>query len=142
MEPTPLLFADAKRKWLLPREVQAGRVRRLAHGIYSADLRSDPAALFRQHWLQVLAHACPGAIIADRSAQLAAPTKEGFLFVIHPRQRPLVLPGLVIVPRPGHGPLEGDISLPHGLWLSSRERALVENLRPSRAVKGRPPRTP
>lgn len=141
MEPSPLLFADAKRKWTLPREVQAGRARRIAHGIYSSDLHTPPQVLFRQHWLRVLAHACPGAIIADRSAQLAAPTKEGFLFVIHPRLRPLQLPGLVIVPRPGHGPLEGDVSLPHGLWLSSRERGLVENLRPSRAVKGRPPRT-
>src|SRR5207237_9102278 len=99
---------------------------RLASGIYTLDLRTAPATLFRQHWLQVLAHYCPGAIIADRSAPLAAPTSEGFLFVIHPRPRPVQLPGLVIVPRPGPGPLEDDVSLPHGLWLSSRARALVE----------------
>jgi len=141
MDPSPLHFTDEDQKWTLSRDVQAGRARRLAHGIYSSDLSTPSEVLFRRHWLQVLAHACPGAIIADRSAQLAAPDKEGFLFVIHSRMRPLELPGLVIVPRPGHGPLEDDISLPHDLWLSSRERALVENLRPSRAVKGRPPRT-
>ncbi|HZN95506.1 MAG TPA: hypothetical protein VFB81_22495, partial [Myxococcales bacterium] len=101
MDPSPLHFTDEDQKWTLSRDVQAGRARRLAHGIYSSDLSTPPEVLFRRHWLQVLAHACPGAIIADRSAQLAAPSKEGFLFVIHSRMRPLELPGLVIVPRPG-----------------------------------------
>jgi hypothetical protein len=138
---TPLIFGDPARATALSKAVRRGRARRLAVGLYTFDLKSDPARLIRDHWVEVTAFFCPGAVIADRSAIRAAPDAQGHLFVVHPRERPLVLPGLTIVPRRGAGPIGDDIALPHGLWLSSRPRALVENLRPSRAVKGRPSRT-
>lgn len=121
--------------------MSGGRARRIAHGLYSYDLSTPPEELVRAHWLEVAGHYCPGAVIADRSVLLAQPDERGLLFVVHARARPVSLPGLTIVPRAGAGPLTDDMSLPHGLWISSRPRALVENLAPSRAVKGRPPRT-
>ena len=138
---TELIFSDAGRASSLSRAVRAGRMRRLAHGLYTDDLHTAPAVLVRRHWLEVLAHYCPEAVIADRSARLARPDDEGHLFVVHPRAKPVVLPGLTIIPRAGPARLDDDVPLPQGVFLSSRARALLENLRPSRAVKGRPRRT-
>lgn len=136
-----LRFSSPETALRLHRDVAAGRTRRLARGVYAGDLKTEAATLVRRHWLEVLAHFCPGAVIADRSARSASPDERGALFVVHPRARPLVLPGLTIVPRPGPPAAEGDVALPHGVFLSSRARALLENLAPSRAVKGRQPRT-
>src|SRR5262245_21691875 len=130
MDHSALVFSTQTLAPKLTRWVQAGRARRLSHGVYTLDLRTDPAALLRRNWLEVVAHYFPGAIICDRSAYSARSDTDGHLFVVHERSRPLGIPGLLIVPRPGAGPLKDDMQLPHGLWLSSRQRALVENLRP------------
>src|SRR4051794_9721220 len=103
-------------------------MRRLARGLYTDDLRTDPARLIRLEWVGVVTHFFPGAIIADRSVPRAVPDGEGPLFVVHPRVRPMALPGLIIVPRPGAGPQPDDIALNPKLWLSSPARGLIENL--------------
>ncbi len=141
MGSSSITFTNASTAGTWSREVRAGRARRIARGLYTTDLVTDPAKLVRDHFVQVTGHFFPGALIADRSVPLMRPDEGGFLFVIHPRTRPLELPGLVIVPRTGHGPLADDLPFAHGLFVCSRPRALVENLRPSRSVKGRPPRT-
>ena len=136
-----LIYATEKEASALSRAVRAGALRRLARGLYTDELRADAAQLVRSRWNEVLAHYFPGALIADRSVPRAAPDEQGYLFVVHGRARPMALPGLTIVPRKGSAPLPDDIALGPRLWLSSPARALVENLRPSRAVKGRPRRT-
>jgi fido (protein-threonine AMPylation protein) len=137
----PLAFSDAASAPKWSRAVRSGRARRVAHGLYTTDLSTDLPQLVREQFLAVTAHYCPGAIIADRSVPSGAPDEDGYLFVIHDRARPATLPGLTIVPRRGAPPKPDDLQMPHGLWLASRPRALLENLRPSRAVKGRPSRT-
>ncbi len=52
--------------------MQAGRARRLARGVFTTDLTTDPARLVRDPF-QVTAHFFPGAIIADRSVPLMRP---------------------------------------------------------------------
>src|SRR5262245_53082619 len=122
-----LLFSEPGRSSALSRAVKAGRARRLAHGLYTSDLRTDPAKLLRREWLAVLGHHCPGAVIVDRSAVSSSPDVNGNLFVVHARLKPIAVPGLTIVPREGAPPLDDDIALPNGVWLSSRPRALLEN---------------
>jgi hypothetical protein len=136
-----LIFATEKEASTLSRRARAKKLRRLARGLYTAELRSDPAQLVRAHWAEILPHYFPGAIVADRSVPRAGPDDSGHLFIIHSRERPLKLPGLVIIPRRGAGPLHDDIAVGPKFWVSSAARALAENLRPSRSVKGRPRRT-
>lgn len=50
--------------------------------------------------------------------------------MVHSRKRPLELPGLTILPRPGARQLPGDTAL-SSVWLASQPRALLENLRAS-----------
>ena len=122
-----LVFATGRRYATVTAAVKAGRLRRLARGIYTPS--GEPAAaVIRRHWREVLAWRLPGAVIVDASARTGLPDDRGYLYVDHRRQRPFELPGLVILPRQGPGPMSGDIALPDGTWQSSTERALLDNL--------------
>lgn len=116
---------------MLSRAVTRGTLRRLARGLYTSDLTSEPADVVRRHLWRIVAHELPGAVIADRSVIVGGMPEGGALFVVHSRRRPLQLPGVTIRPRQGSGPMAGDMSLPDGLWMSSTERALLDNLAPS-----------
>ena len=121
-----IVFAGEAQRSTLSQAVARGRLVRLAAGIYSGEVRDDPATVARRAWWKILVHEFPGAVIADRSARTGAP-ERGRLTVVHPRRRPLVLPGLTIVPRRGPGALEWDIVLPDGIVVSSQARGLLDN---------------
>jgi Fic family protein len=104
-----------------------GRAVRIGPGIYSGRRFAKPEEVVRRNWAQILDHELPGAIITDRSARPAGPS-NGLLTVVHSRKRPLELPGLTILPRPGVGLLPGDSPM-SSVWLASQPRALLENLR-------------
>jgi len=52
----------------------------------------------------------------------------GRLYIVHTRQRPLALPGLTIIPRPGPTGIDGETELGDGTLLSSPARGLLDNL--------------
>lgn len=127
-EAPDILFADeGVSRAALAKAVKEGRAVRLGPGIYTPRARAKPEDVVRRNWMQIVDHELPGAIITDRSARRAGPS-NGVLTVVHSRKRPLVLPGLTIVPRPGLGPLPDDNRL-LSLWVASDGRALLENLR-------------
>lgn len=134
----PELFRPADAKWA-SRAAQRGEIRRLARGLYSTNLDEPPEQLLRRRWLEVAAIYFPGAVVVDRSAMLAAPAEDGSLFLdtgpSPARPRRVELPGLVLRPRAGPGPVDGD--MPFGdLWMSGSARAFLDNLAPSRARSG------
>ena len=127
---------------MLSRATTAGRIRRLARGLYSADLRADPAELIARNRWKLVAHLVPDAVIADRSAAEGGMPAGGLLTVIsNERKEDVTLPGLIVAPRPGPGPLDDDGNWPEGLRLTSDARTLVDNLAVSRGRAGRPART-
>lgn len=89
----------------------------------------------RNLWFLV-AQLLPGALIADRTAFENRPAADGSMFVISGHKRDIELPGLILRPRKGPGPLATDPSFVANLYISSPARALLENMRPSRARKG------
>jgi hypothetical protein len=125
-----LVFAGEHDAAALSRAVARGTLRRLGRGVYTGAVDDDPAAVVGDHLYEIIAHDFPGAVFVDRSARNPRPT-NGRIFVAHDRQRPVELAGLVVHPRPG-GHADGDISLPHGLWLASPARGLLDNLAPRR----------
>ncbi len=133
-----ILFAGEADPAVLSRAVQRNTLRRLSRGIYTGDTQSQPETVVRQHLRTIVGHEFPGAVIAERSVLDGGLARDGTLFIVHPRQRPIALPGVTIYPRPGPGPVLGDMEYPEGLYISSTERALLENLVSSRA---RVPRT-
>lgn len=117
-------------------------LRRIHRGIYTPNMTDPIEAVVGRNWTTLAGMLLPGAVVTDRSARRGGP-ERGLLFVAVPttRTREVALPGLTIVPRRGAPAGEHDSELAPGLHLAGEARALVENLRPSRAVKGRPPRT-
>jgi hypothetical protein len=140
--PGTVFFRGATSAATLSRATRDGRIRRIAPGVYSADLLADPEDLVRRNRWSIVAALVPDALIADRSAATGAKSTDAYLFVVSSeRSRDLELPGLVIVPRRGPGPLPSDLPWAGGLHITSDARTLVDNLAISRGRAGRPART-
>ena len=140
--PGSVFFGDVASGATLSRASKDGRIRRLAPGLYSADLRSDPAELIARNRWAVVVRFVPDALIADRSAAEGGMPVAGVLTVVsNERKGDVTLPGLIVAPRPGPGPVEDDGTWPKGLRLTSDARTLVDNLAVSRGRAGRPART-
>lgn len=134
------------------RDAAAGKLRRIAAGIYAPDNGRLLEEIVCGSWAPILAHYAPGSILHGRSGLMRAPLRErgddgrpvfpGWIFAIDSAssaRKQITLPGLEIRIFPGHGPLEGDIPF-LGVYLPSDARALLENLVPSRSRLG-PSRT-
>lgn len=139
-----VFFDDVTSRSTLGRAVAAGRIRRLAPRLYSADLASDPADIVAANRWPILGRLLPGAIVVDRSAAHNGSPSDGCLFVAVERGRkPLQLPGLEVHVRSGTPFAEPspDLPWPSGLAMSSPARIVVDNLALSRGRGGRVPRT-
>lgn len=140
--PGSVFFSDVASGAALSRATKDGRIRRLAPGLYSADLRSDPAELIARNRWAVVARFVPDALIADRSAAEGGAPVAGVLTVVSKeRSEDVKLPGLIVAPRTGPGPLSDDNDWAGGLHVTSDARTLVDNLAISRGRAGRPART-
>ncbi|NQW72050.1 MAG: hypothetical protein HQ453_04915 [Actinobacteria bacterium] len=127
-----LVFASEVDRRILSQAQAQGRLVRIAPGIYSGDVGHTAEALARRCLWQIVAHDMPGAVIVDRSARDGGLGRDGTLFVVADRARPLALPGITVTPRKGTPALPGDMPLPHGIHIASEARSLLENLTPSR----------
>lgn len=121
------------------RALRRGELRRLARGLYTWNLDEPSERLLRRRWMEVAALYFPGAVLVDRSAVEARPASDGSLFLdsgpVPANPSPVRLPGLVLRPRAGPGPIEGD--MPFGsLKRSGESRTALDNMRPSRARAG------
>ena len=140
MDTTVVFAADVPAATISDR-VRRGQLVRLATGIYTGDVTSDPAVVVGREWDAIVGRMFPGAVITDRSVITGGPA-EGVLYLAYDgRGRETELPGVTVLARPGAGPLDGDIALPGGLYQASKGRALAENTRPSRSRDGRVRRT-
>lgn len=137
-----VFFGDATNSAQLSRAISDGRIRRIARGVYSADLTTDAVELVARNRWSIVRHLVPDALIADRSAAAGGLPVAGRLTIgSAERRRDIVLPDLIISPRDGPGPLGDDPPWAGGLRITSEARTLVDNLAPSRTRGGLPART-
>jgi Fic/DOC family/Protein of unknown function (DUF1488) len=118
------------------RAVAAGKLRRLAFRLYTTNLTEDPASLIRRRLWDVAAGFFPGGLVADRTALELAPAPDGSVFLVASRGGNVVLPGVTLRARRGAGPQPDDFTLRENLYCMSTARALLENMRPTRARSG------
>ncbi|WP_420616404.1 Fic family protein [Candidatus Palauibacter sp.] len=123
------------------RAMKAGKLRKLASRLYTKNLDDDPEDIVKRNLWGIVAGYFPGALVADRTALEADPASDGSVCLVSERGRTTELPGVVLRPRRGPGSIASDTPFVNGLYLSSRPRAYLENLRPSRARGGRVART-
>lgn len=128
----PLVYASDVDKDVLRRATLRGDLIRLASGIYASETNRNPQDIVASRLWEVVGHELPGAVIVDRSARNGGRPVGGELYVASTRSRPLDLPGVRVVSRPGAGHLPGDMQLPDGIFIAGPARALLENLTPSK----------
>ena len=126
---------------VVSRAVRAGRLRKLASRLYTKNLDDPPEEVVKRNLWGIVAAYFPRALVADRTALEAGPGPDGSLCLVSQRGTTIELPGVVLRPRRGTGPIASDMPFVGGLYFSSRARAFLENMRPSRARSGRVPRT-
>lgn len=118
------------------RAARRGELLPLGPGVYTNRTREEPERVVLRNLHRIVGRLVPDAVVTDRSAFLGGVPQQGQLFIEHPtRSRDLKLSGVTVRPRRGHGHHPTDIRLADGLWISTTPRALLENLRPSRARK-------
>lgn len=131
-----VFVSDEQISRAVSRAVSQGRLRKLASRLYTRNFIDAPEILVRRHLWPIVAAYFPRALIADRTALENKPAPDGSIFIIASGTHDKILPGLIIRPRLGSEPQEDDKPFIDGLYLSSIARALLENMRPSRARTG------
>lgn len=118
----------------IKRALKKKQLRRLAPRLYTTTWEADPAAIVKRNVWLIASELLPGSLIVDRTALENRPALDGSVFLVADRSYDLVLPGITFRPRSGFGPME-EVDKPFmgGLWMSSQGRALLENMRPTRA---------
>lgn len=115
------------------RAVAAGKLRRLGSRLYTTNRTEDADTLIRRHLWEVAAGFFPGGMVADRTALEHQPAPDGSVFLVASRGGNVALPGISLRARRGSGPLPGDFNLREDLYCMSTARALIENMRATRA---------
>lgn len=116
----------------ISRDHKAGRIRRLAHGLYTTNLDEPPERLVRRLLWEIVSLLFPGAVVSARTALGGEPARDGSVFLTSDTDRDVELPGVLLRARKGPGRLPGDTPM-HGVYVASRARAYLENMQTTRA---------
>ncbi len=111
-----------------------GKIRKLAPRLYTGNLEDQPEKIIRRNLFIILGHLFPGVVLSHRSAFEFKPTSTNQIFLTYKYTKKAKLPGLTIRFLEGSGPTEGDNEISHGLYVSQKERAFLENFQPSRKI--------
>ena len=133
-----IVFADAESSKRYQRQVAAGRMRRIARGIYTPNLEDSPDIIVQRNRHDIVDALYPGTVASHRSAIEIGAAKQPHLWLTgdFAKERSTVLPGLVIHVLPGKGPIKGDIAF-RRFHIAGQPRYLLENLSPSRGPEER-----
>jgi hypothetical protein len=118
------------------KELKKGLLRKLGSRVYTTNLKEAKELLVKRHAWFIVKELFPGSIIVDRTALEHKPAIDGSIFLVSKKKRAVFLPGLSIIPRKGHGPLDEDKPFMEKLYLSCPARAYLENLSKRRARRG------
>ena len=124
--------SDRVQSKVIYRLLEKNLIRRIAPRIYSGNFNETSEVIIRRNIFNLLGNLYPGAILSHRSALEFQPTTTGNIFLTYTYTRKIRLPGVTIHFLEGTGPIKGDIQFVGELYYSQLERALLENLRPTR----------
>lgn len=125
-----LIFASSnpQEAYKISKMLQEKKIRKIAPRIYSTNLEEETSEIVRRNILEILGNLYPGAVLSHRSAFEFKPTSTNQIFVTHSYTKKIKLPGVTINFLEGKGPVDGDNKLFGELYVSSKERAFLENL--------------
>jgi fido (protein-threonine AMPylation protein) len=135
-DPPEVFVSTAAMSAAVSRAVAAGKLRRLGSRLYTTNRTEDAASLVRRHLWEIAAGFFPGALVADRTALEHQPAPDGSVFLVASRGGNIALLGVTLRARRGSAQLPDDFNLRDNLYCMSTARALIENMRPTRARSG------
>lgn len=106
-----------------------GKIRKIFSKLYTTNMTENIDKIVQRNIWNIVKLLYPQAIIADRTALELKPAKDGSIFIISDKKRPSQIGNIIIKPRKGFKALENDRSFMGNLYLSSTERALLENMK-------------
>lgn len=118
------------------RLLKNGYLRKLLPRVYTSNLEEKEEVLIRKNLWLIISHIFPGVMLSHRSALEFQPSPKGCLYLTGKNRRTYSWPGLTIRMSEGPSILEDDRPVFGSLYVSSLERACLENLSQSRAVSG------
>ncbi len=111
-----------------------GILKKLSPRIYTTNLKEKPESIIKRNIFQIIAHLYPGALLSHRTAFEYKPTETGNIFLTYTYTRKISLPGITIHFLEGPAAIEGDNPFAANLFVSQKERCLLENLQTSRKI--------
>ncbi len=131
-----IIFAasDSKEAYKISKLLQDNKIRKIAPRIYTTNFDEKPPEIISRNILEILGNLYPGAVLSHRSAFDFKPTSTNQIFITHSYTKKVILPGITINFLEGKGPVEGDNKFVAGLFVSSKERAFLENLQITKKV--------
>lgn len=129
-----LLAKNQQESKRLHREAAQGKCRRIAKAAYTTDMHSPLPAIIQHHWMSLVTHMLPGAILSHRTAIELKPYNNS-VYVTGRRRQNIHLPGLTIRSVEGNMELGTEPLIPD-LKRSNHARRCLENLLPSRERQG------
>jgi hypothetical protein len=134
-----IVFAssDPSESRRISRQVKAGELRELLPRVYTSNLTDDPTKIVRCNLALILGRLYPNALISHRSALEGGTLNGPDIYLTYRYTKKVRWPGVTVHLLAGPEPVDSD--LPHlgKLRLSSRARALLENMQPSRGAIGK-----
>jgi len=130
----PIIFgsSDSTLSKQISQLEKSGKIRKIAPKIYTGNFEDTPEEIISANILQIIGNQYPGALLSHRSALEFKPTKTGHIFITYKYSKKIKLPGVTISFLEGKGAIEGDRKFVGALYVSQRERALLENLQISK----------
>jgi len=119
---------DKDRSYEINRLVKAGKLRRLLPRVYTSSMEMEDAAIVRRNLWQLIAVLFPGSILSHRSAVEFKPSPVGVIYLTASSRRVYRWPGVTLKYAVGPAALKDDNPIFKGLYVSSLERACLENL--------------
>ena len=136
VEMSELIFTSSspQEAYKISKMIHEKKIRKIASRVYSTNLEEDSSEIVRRNILEILANLYPGAVLSHRSAFEFKPTSTNQIFVTYSYTKKIKLSGITINFLEGKGPVEADNKLFGELYVSSKERAFLENLRITKKV--------
>lgn len=111
-------------------------VRSIMPRVYTSNFEDPDEVIVRRNSLLLLSHLFPGSVLSHRSALEFKPSPLGVYYLTGKQRRVYQWPGVTVRMTKGPGPLEDDQPFFDALFVSSLERACLENLMSAREVDG------
>lgn len=116
--------------------IDEGRLRKIIPRAYTSNLKDDLEVIVRRNIWMLISRLFPGSLVSHRTAIEHTMSLKGNIYLTSSSRRVYKWPGITVRFAAGPAPLDTDTPYYETLFVSTFERACLENLSPSRESDG------